>query len=1367
VRVCLLHVLVRYISVLLRFFFCHRIKLCCVMACPCIRFSISLLVLSDKTKKIGLLVTRVVQRRIIEEKGSMNLRGRRLLLIFCLLCFSVTAFAASFGDMLDEIKEAAQQQESSTGGFVDQLKDAVGDQQQESTTSTGVGWLDKLVEQQDSTTPSTGESGSFGGMLDEIKEAAQQQESSTGGFVDQLKDAVGDQQQESTTSTGVGWLDKLVEQQEQSTMSGWLNLPDMPDVSVDIPDLGDLIGGGGWSDLADAFADEEDAGISIASPTFVTTMPTSDTQDMSIMPIGGLSSDGTIAELPVQTSFTVTSSQAMSFTPPASDVSVIFLGNLFGLVDGVLHGSGSQIMGIIFNVFNSAILALGGIVMMYIILVSTMNTAHEGQMLGQKWSSIWVPVRATMGLALLIPKSSGYCLMQIFVMWVVVQGVGIADKVWGTALDYLNRGGVIMQAQIDPDTSLQAGVGIGGNNDNSVIGGASVILYGQVCMLALQTQLENERELDLEAKKVGSGPCSGTPSPQIMQDFCDNSVPDFVNSVDPLSAYNTNPGSASYSVAMPYFNTAPYNVLNGVCGTLNWTGFDVSSLTIPQNEEEEEEEVREQTQAEAISRAMQRSREKVKREGPLEARATVPGSPVGKVYAYFYDDAGSAIGGAVGSAGGAIGGAIGIGGDYGMPEMPWDSGRTGIVTGGHGGLEGGGMTLTTEGAEALDSYMTSAPESSGSSALTISSSDLEIIRKSRAAAIAQMYMTLASTARAIVSNDPEINPSGGDPNNFASPVADYQFGVPLTSGLGSCTIPGDDCPYWGKLDGSSAPILLDGTELQYAVTDYHAVMQPALKLLNDVKDKSKAESGRAFIQDAKRSGWILAGSYFFHLIQLNGSATATSNTVDSTSGLGKSSFKLDGVNGVCTGNHKYASLCYFFNGSDKKVNQIVALFTGLPVTSVSQKDLTRSGLTRIPNADIPSPAAASTVYGYANNAMLIDLPGQSGLKGPKLSFGLDELKVEISSEKLTAVKSGCNGFEIWGFEICIGQIFEDLFWDTTVVVVNLLLDALAEAGNFFINKMLIMPLDNFISVFEDAMAIITQPAINPVLALATMGVKYINVSMDTWMAVLIAGIAFSWLPVIYPIIMMVLPLFMVWIGLMVGIGYVTAYYIPFLPYMIFTFGALAWFIAVVEAMAAAPLVALGIAHPEGHDALGKSEQGLMILLNVFLRPAMMVIGFIASIAMCYVGVWLLNSGFSTLLGGIEDIGFWNQTEEWTLISTGIPWSKIFGFFFVILIYTMTYLTLVEKSFSLIAVLPDKVLRWIGGQQEGIGGEAMQWTSEAKGKVDKAGGEMDKASGAIQKGMTTAVMDVGKVAGKGADKAKGAMSGPSAESKPGG
>ena len=128
---------------------------------------------------------------------------------------------------------------------------------------------------------------------------------------------------------------------------------------------------------------------------------------------------------------------ALNFQPPAGDLSVVFLEDMYGVVEGVLNGTGSQIMASMFSVFNAVVLALGGIVIMYIIIVGTLNTAEQGKVLGEKWNSLWVPIRATLGLALLMPQSSGYCIMQILVMWFVVQGIGAADKVWNAALNYL------------------------------------------------------------------------------------------------------------------------------------------------------------------------------------------------------------------------------------------------------------------------------------------------------------------------------------------------------------------------------------------------------------------------------------------------------------------------------------------------------------------------------------------------------------------------------------------------------------------------------------------------------------------------------------------------------------------------------------------------------------------------------------------------------------------------------------------------------------------------------------------------------------------------------------------------------------------
>jgi defect in organelle trafficking protein DotA len=879
---------------------------------------------------------------------------------------------------------------------------------------------------------------------------------------------------------------------------------------------------------------------------------------------------------------------SVTFTPPASDQSVVYLEDIFGVVDGVLHGTGSQILGTMFGVFNAAVLALGGIVIMYIILVSTMNTAHEGQMLGQKWSSIWVPVRATIGLALLIPKASGYCLMQIFVMWVVVQGAGVADKIWSVALDYLNQGGVIIQANMDPSTSAHAG-------GNDIANGASTILYGQVCMVAIQTQLETARSHYLDHKKTDYGPCTdGVLSP--MKDFCEQSVPDFLSTVDPVSVYSADPTKTdAYTVTMPNFDgDSIYHSFNGVCGTISWAPMDSQSLN------------------------------------------------------------------------------------------------------------------------KVDNNISS-----------ISDSDMETLAKSRAAAVEQMYLTLSTTSRTIVSNDPQINiQQGHDTSDDATDAADDQFGVPEKDSKSVCTSASDYCPGWGQDSGSTAPVLLDGTELQDAIADYNAVMMPALKLISDANDKDNANEERKFIQKAEDRGWILAGSYFFDLALINGNATTNANTTDEASGLGESKFNLDdldaayGSNDECS--DKFTDLCLFFNKKTTDIEQIKVLFQGDPGNAVPKPSFKSDA-----KFSAYSGTKASTMFGYASNGMLIDLAEQEGIEPVKIEF-----KVTFELDNLfkmpSALKISCTRFP-WSVacdvQKTVNNIYKDLVWKTADDFIGKAIDSVPG----LVDSWIVDPISGMLDSFQIGTQTLMDPGVNPIVALAKLGSSYINFGMTTWVTATGLAVAGSFYPTTYAIIMTIMPLFLTWMGILFTMGFLMAYFIPFLPYMIFTFGAIGWLIAVIESMVAAPIVALGIAHPEGHDALGKSEQGLMILLNVFLRPAMMIVGYIAAISLSFVGVWIMNAGFENVLSYLQSDDIWNNQN----LFEPIPWAAIFGYFFANILYTMMYLTIVQKSFTLIAVLPDKVLRWIGGQPEQTGQETTQWSEEGKVKIGEHGKATADAGGAMQ------------------------------------
>jgi conjugal transfer/type IV secretion protein DotA/TraY len=190
-----------------------------------------------------------------------------------------------------------------------------------------------------------------------------------------------------------------------------------------------------------------------------------------------------------------------------------------------------------------------------------------------------------------------------------------------------------------------------------------------------------------------------------------------------------------------------------------------------------------------------------------------------------------------------------------------------------------------------------------------------------------------------------------------------------------------------------------------------------------------------------------------------------------------------------------------------------------------------------------------------------------------------------------------------------------------------------------------------------------------------------------------------------------------------ALGLTLAVYTPMIPYMLFTFGAINWFIATVETMIAAPLVAIGLLHPEGHEIWGKAEQALMLMLNIFLRPSLMIFGMIGGMLMTYTVVMMINYAFLNVVSMVSGNS-----------------ANIVEMIFFMVLYTSIFTTSMNKCFDLIHLVPDKVLRWISGGQEQFG---------------EAGG-LDKVGHAMEAGGQKAgefAKDAGVVAGKGARKTR--------------
>lgn len=844
----------------------------------------------------------------------------------------------------------------------------------------------------------------------------------------------------------------------------------------------------------------------------------------------------------------------LDFTPPATDLSVKLLGSIFGIVDGVLAGTGSQILGSMLGVFNAAVLAVGGILLTYALLISTLNTAQEGEFLGKKWSSVWVPVRVVTGVALLIPKASGYCLMQIFVMWVVVQGIGAADRVWGSALSYMARGGVLMDVG-RAQTPIRA-------DQTDKVEIAAKILTTQVCMAGLQNTLDKVRK-----DKLGPPSSYGPNNPD------PGAVPDFIGSVNFVNQKDRE--YLTQTITFPNFPAGHnYAKFNGVCGEIDWHDTITDKLELIQK----------------------------------------------------------------------------------------NMGITGPM---------------------LDQL-------------------LDQIKQSRVVALNGMYLDLAPVARAIASNYMD-NPT------------------PFPLG----TLSADEKLWVGE---GGKPPLLTGLEIKNAATTYITFMAPTLRIMQaNLSNRTK------FVPEAYKEGWIMAGSYFFELIRLNMQAATIVND--------------SGVITVKEANARTAGerVCGLEGGQQPFCADIAALKKGYP--ALHEKLM--KGL--LQNAQV------SSYYGAAQRIKTEGIPGAgTGFKGPDKNAFNFQL---VSAARIPYMEYG----DIPWYEkipllvpytlVNLVVSLLNLFLLTAITFINALLFAIQ--GFMW---MLAMAVDLFLKLLRSVLT----SGYNPIVALGILGNIYINLGISLWIAyaalALVGGTAAAAMPgIIGGIIaffLMFSPLFFLLLGIILTTGILFAYYVPLVPYILFTFGAMAWFVAVIEAMVAAPILALGILHPEAqNEALGRAEPGIMILLNVFLRPSMMVIGFIAGILLSYVMVWLLCTGFDRAVSGIMGGEQYDPTAFMGLVGgthnyfrdavwpkgmeqfglsgsvlggggTATGFSMIVGPFFMMAVFDFMYITLVQRSFDLIHIIPDKVLRFIqGGAAESLGegiagraaGEVMQ-RAERRGEA---------------------------------------------------
>ncbi|HSW93798.1 MAG TPA: DotA/TraY family protein [Gammaproteobacteria bacterium] len=256
-------------------------------------------------------------------------------------------------------------------------------------------------------------------------------------------------------------------------------------------------------------------------------------------------------------------------------------------------------------------------------------------------------------------------------------------------------------------------------------------------------------------------------------------------------------------------------------------------------------------------------------------------------------------------------------------------------------------------------------------------------------------------------------------------------------------------------------------------------------------------------------------------------------------------------------------------------------------------------------------------------------------------------------------------------------------------------------------------------------------ATNPLIAIASFGYSMMQIAQVLFVvltvtAAFLVGLATTnliflgngftatpWGEALKATLNMVSPFFVILVSSLFTIGAMLGLYVPLIPFMIFSLGAMGWLIATVEAMVAGPIIALGILSPGGqHDILGRAEPALMQIFNLFLRPGLMIIGLVVSMFMSIVILKLINAGFAAV----------------ALSTGGSP--MLFEQILLIAIYTSFVITGMNKAFSLIYVIPEKILTYLGVAPTSYGEEqAMGASKQALESAASATTQGAKESGA--------------------------------------
>jgi conjugal transfer/type IV secretion protein DotA/TraY len=180
------------------------------------------------------------------------------------------------------------------------------------------------------------------------------------------------------------------------------------------------------------------------------------------------------------------------------------------------------------------------------------------------------------------------------------------------------------------------------------------------------------------------------------------------------------------------------------------------------------------------------------------------------------------------------------------------------------------------------------------------------------------------------------------------------------------------------------------------------------------------------------------------------------------------------------------------------------------------------------------------------------------------------------------------------------------------------------------------------------------------------------------------------------------------------LGFVLFYVVPFLPFVYFFFAVTTWIKGIFEAVVAMPLWALAHLRIDGQGMPGPAaSSGYFYILEIFLRPICILLGFLIGIAVFTAMVKVLNQIFYLVISNYT--GQIASGATGCFIPPGMPTGTpapepnqfiggVIDEFFYTVLYAIVVYMIAMPCFKMVDAVPDNIMRWMGTQVSSFGSQ---------------------------------------------------------------